>query len=156
VVGDHAARRPVEFSSRRRAGRRSAEVEFEDRGDTILLRLEEWDGLRTIHMTPAVAAATPDPSPMGYSVGTWDGDTLVVETSRIDYPHFDDLGTPQSESIHVTERFDLDPSANRLLWTARIVDPVNFTEPVTLEIEWHWIPGNERKAFDCALPAPAR
>jgi len=127
-------------------------IELEDRGDTIVLRLEEWDGVRTIHMDPDSIEAAPLPSPMGYSVGRWDGDALVVETSAIDYPNFDDLGTPQSESMRLTERFDLDESGDRLHWTAEIVDPLSFTEPVTLEIEWLWIPGNALKSFDCALP----
>jgi hypothetical protein len=127
-------------------------VEFEDHGDTIVMRLEEWDGVRTIHMNPDPAADLPAPSPMGYSVGHWDGDTLVVETSRIDYPYFDDLGTPQSSQIHITERFDLDAANARLLWTGEIVDPATFSESVVLEIEWLYIPGNERKPYRCALP----
>jgi hypothetical protein len=127
-------------------------IEFEDHGDTIVMRLEEWDGVRTIHMNPGTTGTAPAPSPMGYSVGTWDGDSLIVETNRIDYPFFDDLGTPQSASIHVSERFDLDSARGRLHWTGTIVDPVNFTEPVVLEIDWRWIPGNARKPYNCALP----
>lgn len=127
-------------------------IELEDRGETIVLRLEEWDGVRTIHMNPDPAAEPPEPSPMGYSVGRWEGDTLVVETSRIDYPYFDDLGTPQSRQIRITERFDLDTENARLLWTGEIVDPVSFSRPVVLEVEWRWIPGNELKPFRCALP----
>ena len=126
-------------------------IELDDLGDRILLCLEEWDGVRTIHMNPD-PAATPEPSPMGYSVGHWDGDTLVVETSRINYPYFDDLGTPQGEALRVTERFELDANARTLSWTAEIVDPQTFTEPVVLEILWLWIPGNELKSFSCALP----
>lgn len=127
-------------------------IEFEEHGDTIVMRLEEWDGVRTIHMNPPATAEPPAPSPMGYSVGTWDGDSLLVETSRIDYPYFDDLGTPQSESIHVTERFELDRSASRLFWKGTITDPVSFTEPIELKIEWRWIPGNRIKPYNCALP----
>lgn len=127
-------------------------VEFEDHGDAIVFRLEEWDGVRTIYMNPDPAAELPAPSPMGYSVGRWEGDSLIVETSRIDNPFFDDLGTPQSSALRLTERFDLDADNARLLWTGEIVDPVSFSEPVVLEIEWRWIPGNERKPFQCALP----
>jgi hypothetical protein len=89
---------------------------------------------------------------MGYSVGHWEGDRLVVETSRIDYPYFDDLGTPQSAAIHLTETFDLDSDAGVLSWTGEITDPATFTEPVVLEIEWHYIPGNALKPYNCALP----
>lgn len=126
-------------------------IEFEDRGDTIVLRLEEWDGVRIIHMG---ADAGPDaPSPMGYSVGKWEDDALVVETSRIDYPYFDDLGTPQSDQMRIVERFSLDDSGDRLFWRAEVTDPLSFTEAVELEIEWRFIPGVSRKAFNCALPA---
>lgn len=132
-------------------------IEFEDRGDTIILRLEEWDGVRTIHMSPDAAdeapePSPPEPSPMGYSEGRWDGDSLIVETSRINYPFLDDLGAPQSEDSHITERFDLDRDAGILSWTAQFVDPENLTEPVVLEITWEYIPGNVIKPFNCALP----
>lgn len=135
-------------------------IAFEDRGDEILLRLEEWDGVRTIHMQPASGADTPVPSagadgpapmPMGYSTGRWDNNTLVVETTAINYPYFDDLGTPQSAAIHVTERFTLNPDERRLSWDAQIDDPENFTETIELGIQWQWIPGHELKPFECAL-----
>jgi hypothetical protein len=125
-------------------------VAFEERGSTIVLRLEEWDGVRTIHMD--ASAAAPAPSPMGHSLGRWEGDDLVVETSGISFPYFDDLGTPQSDALRLIERFRLDRAGERLFWTAQITDPATFTEPVTLEIEWEWIPGNQIKPFDCALP----
>jgi len=126
-------------------------IAFEQRGDDIVLRLEEWDGVRTIHLGAAANAAAAQPSRMGYSVGRWDGNTLVVETQRIDYPYFDDLGTPQSGDIRISERFTLQPEARKLTWEARIVDPKNFTEPVAQKIEWQWIPGHTIKPFDCAL-----
>jgi len=125
-------------------------VEFEDQGDTIVLRLEEWDGVRTIHMNEAAAPAAP--SPMGYSVGSWEDDTLIVETSRVDYPYFDDLGTSQSDQMRIVERLSLDDSGDRLFWRAEVTDPASFTEAAVLEIEWRWIPGVSRKAFNCAVP----
>lgn len=126
-------------------------IELIDNGDTISLLLEEWDGVRTIHMS-ADAGDTIEATPMGYSIGRWEDGDLVVETSRISYPYFDDLGTPQSESLRMTERFELDSANGILAWTGEIVDPETFTEPVVFEIEWHWIPGNARKTFDCGLP----
>ena len=127
-------------------------IELEDQGDTIVLRLEEWDGVRTIYMAADAANATPEPSPMGYSVGRWEGDSLIVTTTDISYPYFDDLGTTQSESIQITEHFDLDAENDVLNWTGEIVDTATFTEPVVLEIEWRWIPGNARKTYNCAVP----
>ena len=59
--------------------------EFIDRGDTIRMRVEEWDAIRTIHMTSEQDPEDVMPSPMGHSVGRWEGRTLVVDTSRINW-----------------------------------------------------------------------
>ena len=126
-------------------------IEFVDRGDRIVLRLEEWDGERTIHMTED-AAAGPPPSPKGHSVGRWEGNTLVVTTTGISEPFFDDIGTPQSENVEVVERFVLNEDNDRLDYRAVVTDPATFLEPATLEGHWYWNPGEEIKPFQCALP----
>ena len=125
-------------------------IQFVDRGDTIALLLEEWDGERTIFM--GGEAGVPVQPRMGRSVGRWEGRTLVIETTDIDWRYVDDLGTPQSEDVVIEERFTLSEDGTDLFWNARIVDPVNFTEPVVMEASWTWVPGNEIKPFNCALP----
>ena len=124
-------------------------VQFVDRGDTIAFLLEEWDGERTIYLNGAGAPVQPY---MGRSVGRWEGDTLVVRTTDIDWRYLDDLGTPQSEDVVIDERFWLSNDGTDLFWEATITDPVNFTEPVVMEASWTWVPGNTIKPFDCALP----
>ena len=50
------------------------------------------------------------PSPMGNSVGHWEGDTLVVDTVGIQtdaFTQIDRFGTPQSEAMHIVERYRL-------------------------------------------------
>ena len=127
-------------------------IEFVDRGDVIDFRLEEWDGLRTIYLE---GGGDPVQPRMGRSVGRWEGRTLVVETTDMDWRYVDDLGTPQSEDAVIEERFTLSEDGVRLDWIARITDPVNFTEPVVMEGAWTWVPGHEIKPFNCALPEPA-
>ena len=127
-------------------------IEFVDRGNVIDFRLEEWDGLRTIYME---GEGDPVQPRMGRSVGRWEGRTLVVETTDMDWRYVDDLGTPQSEDAVIEERFTLSEDGLRLDWIARITDPVNFTEPVVMEGAWTWVPGHEIKPFNCALPEPA-
>ena len=61
-------------------------IEFVDRGDTIELKMEEYDTRRTIYMRAAATADVPR-TPLGYSVGRWEGSTLVVETTRLDEPY---------------------------------------------------------------------
>ena len=50
------------------------------------------------------------PTPMGDSVGHWEGDTLVIDTVgvRVDaFTSVDRFGTPQSDQMHVIERYRL-------------------------------------------------
>ena len=48
----------------------------------------------------------PQPAWLGYSVGTWDGDTLVVDTIGFtDQSWLDVLGHPRTEAMHITQRF---------------------------------------------------
>ena len=48
----------------------------------------------------------PNPNWLGYSVGRWEGDTLVVDTTGLkDGTWLDLFGTPATAALHVTERF---------------------------------------------------
>jgi hypothetical protein len=54
----------------------------------------------------AAACQDPDPTWMGYSVGRWDGDTLVVQTTGFkEEGWLDNIGHPRGESVLITERF---------------------------------------------------
>jgi len=128
-------------------------IQFIDRGNTIAMLLEEWDGERTIYMQGTGEPAQPR---FGHSTGRWEDGALVVETRDIDWRYIDDLGSPQSEDVVIDERFSLSEDGTDLYWTARITDPVNYTAPVRMEMRWTWVPGNEIKPFDCALPDDRR
>lgn len=128
-------------------------IEFVDEGDQILLRLEEWDGRRVIHLDDDADVDSQPATPTGYSVGVWEGDTLVVATSRVDYPYHDDRGTPQSDDSVILERFSVADDGNRLDYSAVITDPRNLAEPMTIDGYWTWVPGEEIKRYDCTLPS---
>ncbi len=130
-------------------------IDFSEQGDDIIMRLEEWDGVRTIHMDPDASATDRSASHMGFSVGRWEGNTLIVTTIDVDYPFFDDVGTPQSPEAEIIERFTLSDDESRMDWRATITDPVNFTEPVTLSGYWAWVPGEQIKPYECTLRADA-
>ena len=57
-------------------------IEFVEQTGSILLRLEMWAIERTIHMDADASNAAQTASALGYSVGRWDGDSLVVSTTR--------------------------------------------------------------------------
>ena len=124
-------------------------MEFVDQGDVILLRIEEYDLVRTIHMSPDAAQQEPPPSLLGHSVGNWEGDTLVVETTRIEYPHFDKTGIPQTGAVRNLERFSLSEDGSRLNYTVTVTDPAIFTEPVVMTKTWAYRPGETINPYEC-------
>jgi len=64
------------------------------------------DPARQIYMDGRSLPKEPLPSWMGSSVGRWDGDTLVVETTGFnERAWLDNYGHPRSESMRVTERY---------------------------------------------------
>ena len=124
-------------------------MEFVDHGEEIHLRIEEYDLVRRIHMSPEAAAQEPAASLLGHSVGRWEGDTLVVETTRIDYPHFDKTGIPQTGAVRNVERFSLNEDGSRLNYTVTVTDPAIFTEPVVMTKTWAYRPGETINPYQC-------
>lgn len=127
-------------------------IEFIDRGDEIVLKVEEWDAVRPIHMDDREDPRDQPATPLGYSTGRWEGQTLVVETTRVSWPYFDDIGTPQSEAVKIVERFTLSADEQRLGYAVRVTDPTTFT--ATAEIsggQYGWTPGEAIKPFNCTL-----
>ena len=127
-------------------------IRFVDQGDSILMQLEEWDQERVIHLGDAVDPDTQPRTLLGYSVGEWENErTLVVTTTRISDPYFDDEGTPQSQNAVVTERFTLSADETRLDYESIHDDPYAFTEPARQAGYWDWVPGEVIRRFDCVV-----
>ena len=122
-------------------------VEFVDRGDEILFRMEEFDTVRVISMGPVRTERAP--TPLGHSSGRWEGNTLVVTTNGISWRHFDQNGLMQSEAMQTLERFTLNEEGSRLDYEVVVTDPWLFTEPVILRKSWRWVPGDEVLPFNC-------
>ena len=103
---------------------------------------------RTIYMTRSGADGA-GTSLLGHSVGRWEGDTLVVETTHIDYPHFDKTGIPQTEAVHNLEHFSVNDEGSRLEYSVTVTDPAIFTEPVVMTKAWAYRPGETVNPYDC-------
>ena len=132
-------------------------IEFFDEGDDIVLRMEYFNHVRRIHMRPAASAEEQPATPLGYSAGRWDGDTLVVTTTRVSWPYLDLnaplLGFPQSEAVEIVERFNLRGGGKELAYDITVTDPGTFTEPLMLTdyLIWRAQPGIERESYDCVV-----
>jgi hypothetical protein len=119
-------------------------------GDDILMRMEEYDAVRRFRMADA-AADDESPSLHGTSRGRWDGATLVVTTTNIDYGWFNGTGIPLGADATTEERFTLNTDGSRLDYTLVVTDPATFTAPVTLRKAWEWRPGEVLRPYECRL-----
>ncbi len=68
---------------------------------------------------------------MGNSIGHWEGDVLVVETSGF-RPEQSWFAFPMSDQLRVTERYEL-TSNDEIRYSYTFTDPEFYTEPVTVE-----------------------
>ena len=124
-------------------------MDFLRKGDDILLRLEEYDTVRTIVMKPDAKFNALPKTLLGRSKGQWEGETLVVTTDRIDWAYIDSSGIPQGPTSSIVERFTPTPDGTRLGYTMTITDPATFTTPVELKRSWVWRPDETVKPYDC-------
>ena len=125
-----------------------APIEFVRDGETIVMRIEEYDSRRTIHMSDD-AVPPPGPSQMGFSRGRFEGETLVVETTGIQAQYFDPDGVPQSDRITLVERFTPNADYTQLDYRVRVDDPVYFTEPFELSRYFVWKPEMTVVPYNC-------
>ena len=110
--------------------------------DTVVILVEMVHDARVVRMN-----AEHDPPEitkwLGDSVGWWEGDTLVVETTNFrDTPAF----SQGSNNMKVTERFRME-SADQLVYTFTVDDPSVWSAPFTGEYAW---PRSDNKVFEYA------
>jgi hypothetical protein len=122
--------------------------------------LQEDLTYRQIHMDGRALETEPNPSWMGYSVGHWDGDTLVVESNGFNDKTWLLGGYPHTEGLRMTERIRRtdfghleisvtfqDPKAYNKAWTlpirARLAADTELMESVCNEFpdngQEHWV-----------------
>ena len=83
------------------------------------------------------------PAYMGQAVGTWDGNTLVVDTDNFnDMTLLDDAGLPHSDELHMVERISV-PADGKLHIEMTLTDPKTFSKPVKTEFVFDKKPGQQ-------------
>jgi hypothetical protein len=89
---------------------------------------------RQIFMDGRKLEAAPNPSWMGYSVGHWEADTLVVESNGFnDRTWLDHDGHPHTEALRMTERYRRRDFGN-LDVEVTLSDPGAYTRPWTVAV----------------------
>jgi len=98
--------------------------------------MHELDGgmSRQIYTDGRPLPKDPNPSWLGYSVGRWEGDTLVVDTIGFnDRSWLDSRGHPHSEAMHITERYRR-PNVGSLDVEITIDDAKTYNKPFTFKV----------------------
>ncbi len=85
----------------------------------------------------------------GTSVGRWEKDTLVVDSTGFNEKFwFTNGGLPHTEALHLTERFSR-PDLNTLKYDVTVDDPRTYTRPWTGGWTIQWVPNEEIQEYFC-------
>jgi hypothetical protein len=116
----------------------------------IVIIYEANYGLRQIFLDGrSLPNNEPQPWWYGYSVGKWEGDTLVVETTGLrDGGWLDIQGSPLTDQAKITERIRR-PNFGTLITDVTIDDPKAYTKPFTVRFTQDLVPDGELIEFIC-------
>jgi len=123
----------------------------------IVILYEANYGLRYIYTDGRRLPPQGEPQPWwyGYSVGRWEGDTLVVETNNLRGAEtgpsdgwLDVRGSPYSEQARFTERFRR-PMFGKLEINVTVEDSKSYTKPFTVRINQRFVSDEEPIEFVC-------
>ena len=109
----------------------------------IVVIYEAFNLWRQIFLDGREVATDAPPSWLGYSTGTWQGETLVVDTKSFNGKAWiDQLGRPSTEALHVIERFHR-KDFGHLEIQITIDDPKAYTKPWTVTEQFRLLPDAE-------------
>jgi len=123
--------------------------QFEDR---VEMHYAEWDTVRTIYLDDRQPSAGGSPTRLGHSIGRYEGETLVVETSGVRSDYFEGItigGVKHSDEFRAIERYSRPENGDRLEVAVVFEDPVTLTEPFHLKRAWGWAPDEEIYEYEC-------
>jgi len=110
---------------------------------TIVMLHEQDFTFRQIYTDGRPLPVEPQPAWLGYSIGKWNGDTLVVETAGFnDKGWLDAIGHTHSEALRVEERFRR-RDFGHMEMQITIDDPKTFTKPFTIKVNQLLVPDSD-------------
>jgi hypothetical protein len=121
---------------------------IQTQGQTTIVH-EVAHNVRHIYMDEPLPA-NPKPSFLGTSVGHWEGDTLVIETTGVDARTWiDEVGVIHGPKLHVVERIKKIEEGKALENLVKIEDPDFFKEPWFARITYAWRPDLRISEYSC-------
>lgn len=115
----------------------------------LIMIPESQEPPRQIYLDGRTLPKDPEPTWMGYSVGRWEGDTLVVQTTGFkEEGWLDNAGHPRGQSMLITERLHRRDFGHIDL-EIRYDDPKYYTRPFTNKTALNLIPDSDIIEFVC-------
>lgn len=137
-----------------RAATNPLPLQISREGDTLTIRYEEWNRVRSVYMDGREFPATLEPSSLGYSIGHIENDTLVIETRGITASTYAPItinaAGGHSDQLRGTERYTIaagDPTVLTLELT--LEDPGTLSEPYVYFKQWIATPDIELLTDSC-------
>ena len=132
-------------------------VEFTEQDYGVRLRFGEFDIVRPIMMGPDAEANRPPKDAarpygdVGYATGRWEeeGAALVVRTTGMNFPFYDQSGLAQTPDAEIVERWTVTDGGSALHYELTVIDPATFVRPVVQTKTWNWAPDRQIEPYDC-------
>ena len=127
-------------------------MEIIQRPEQVTIIYELHNDVRRLYLgSRNVPEADRLPGRNGYSTARWEGDTLVVDTTKL----FEqvDQRYPHSDAARVVERYQLTKGARGervLVIDMTMTDPGFYTKPVVGQKKWVEVPNGHLLPYDCA------
>lgn len=130
---------------------------IERRGSDVVLHDEYWEVERLVHMDGRAHPPTSERTPQGHSVGRWEGDVLVVETTNFaDNVWGTARGIPSGAGKRVVERYRVSDAGATMTIEFTIEDPEYLTTAVSGSDKWGYAPYLELLPNKCDLEVAHR
>ncbi|BBC72123.1 conserved hypothetical protein [Altererythrobacter sp. B11] len=118
--------------------------------DLIAFKYEYFDQVRLIFMDGRGHPPADAPhSKMGHSIGHWEGDELVVDTTHIAPSTITNNGLDHTADVHMVERYRLSPDGKKLMAMQWFSDPEVLENNGARWIEWDRRPGQYVFPYEC-------
>jgi hypothetical protein len=118
--------------------------------DRVVMKVDWMDSERVIFLDGRSHPPATQTSLLGHSVGRWEGDTLVVETTNFaEHPNGLSNSLPSSSQKKLTERFTLTPDKKGLAYSGVVEDPVYLMRPVEWSGTWQYRPNMPHSNEKC-------
>ena len=118
--------------------------------DMIVFKMEYYDMYRIVFLDGREHPPADAPnSKAGHSIGHWEGETLVVDTSHMSSATFMNNGFSHSDDIHMTDKFRLSPDRGTLWLTQMYEDPAVFAGVAARYMAWTLRPGEYVYPYEC-------